>query len=155
MLSTLRSMFKQPQPAGPPELVRTFGPTDIPITVDGVKRDDGGWRINVASKSTLRMFEVAGAGMENCILTYRVRMRTEDLRADAYLEMWCRIPGMGEFFSKGVNNKVRGTTSWASYETPFFLRKGQRVDLVKLNVVAEGSGTIWLTEVELWKTPVT
>ena len=35
--------------------------------------------------------------------------------------MWCRLPGRGEFFSKGLHNKVQGTTDWASYEIPFFL----------------------------------
>jgi hypothetical protein len=66
--------------------------------------------------------------------------------------MWCRLPGRGEFFSKGFNHALKGSTDWASCETPFFLRKEQRPDLVKLNLVAEGPATVWIRDVELLKT---
>ena len=68
--------------------------------------------------------------------------------------MWCRLPEMGEFFSKGLDNTVSGTTDWASYETPFFLQKGQRPDLIKLNVVLEGAGTLWIKDIVLRKMPL-
>jgi len=68
--------------------------------------------------------------------------------------MWCRMPGGGEYFSKGLANPVKGTTDWASYETPFFLKKGERPDLIKLNVVIEGKGTLWVKDVELLQGPL-
>ena len=71
-----------------------------------------------------------------------------------YLEMWCRFPGRGEFFSRDLAHKVTGTNDWASYETPFYLRRGQVVDLIKLNVVLEGPGTIWVRDVQLFRTPL-
>ena len=86
------------------------------------------------------------------MLTYRMQMRTENLKGGAYLEMWCQLPGQGEFFSKGLHHKVEGTTDWASYEVPFYLKKGQIPDLIKLNVVLEGSGTVWFRNVELLHT---
>jgi hypothetical protein len=49
---------------------------------------------------------------------------------------------------------VSGTTDWASYETPFFLQKGQRADLIKVNVVIEGSGTLWVKDLLLRKVPL-
>jgi hypothetical protein len=68
--------------------------------------------------------------------------------------MWCRLPGRGEFFSKGLQQGVKGTTDWSSYETPFILKAGQRPDLIKLNLVGEGAGTVWIKEVELLRTPL-
>jgi hypothetical protein len=88
------------------------------------------------------------------MLTYRAQMKTENLEGGAYLEMWCRLPGRGEFFSRGFQHNVRGTTDWASYEIPFYLKEGQRPDLLKLNVVVEGKGTLWLRNVELLQTPL-
>ena len=38
--------------------------------------------------------------------------------------------------------------------SPFFSRKGERPDLVKLNVVVEGRGTLWIKNVELLKGPL-
>jgi hypothetical protein len=49
---------------------------------------------------------------------------------------------------------VQGTTRWANYEIPFYLKKGQRPDLIKLNLVVEGGGKIWIKEIELLKTPL-
>jgi hypothetical protein len=68
--------------------------------------------------------------------------------------MWCRLPGRGEFFSRGLAQAVSGTTDWGSYETPFRLGKGQRPDLVKLGLVIEGSGRVWVKDIELIRTPL-
>ena len=81
-------------------------------------------------------------------------MKTEGLAGRAFLEMWCRLPGGGEFFSKGLNQAITGTTDWASYEIPFYLKKGQRPDLIKLNLVIEGRGKVSMKDVELLKTPL-
>ena len=83
-----------------------------------------------------------------------VQMKTMNVQGRMYLEMWCRLPGRGEFFSKGLNQTVKGTTDWASYEIPFYLKKGQQPDLVKLNVAAEGDGTLWIKDIELLQTPL-
>jgi hypothetical protein len=75
--------------------------------------------------------------------------KTEGLKGRAYLEMWCRFPGRGEFFSRGLNNVVSGTTDWIDCQTPFFLKEGEQPDLVRLNVVVEGPGKIWIRDVAL------
>ena len=155
MLSWLKSLFKkEPEPAGPPKAIRMFSTSSRPITQDGVTVELNGWRIDSRDKRTVRLFEVPVSGIEQCMLTYRVRMKTADVQGGAYLEMWCRFPRQGEFFSKGLHHSVKGTTDWASYETPFYLMKGQRPDLIKLNLVCEGAGTMWIKEIELLQTPL-
>lgn len=154
MLGWLKSLFTQPEPAGPPQRVRLFGPADRPITQDGVTADQHGWRVETQAPRTVRLFEVADPRLERCLLTFRARMKTESARGRVYLEMWCRLPGRGEFFSKGLHHAVTGAVDWASYETPFYLKAGQRPDLLKLNVVTEGAATVWLRDVELLFTPL-
>ena len=56
--------------------------------------------------------------------------------------------------SKGPQQAVSSTTDWPDYEIPFYLRKNQRPDLIKLNIAVEGTGTVWLRNVELLKTPL-
>jgi hypothetical protein len=153
MLRWLKSLFQAPEPAGPPQSLRQFGPADKPISQDGVSLDTDGWRIVSSGSRTIRLFEAPDPGVENCIVTYRAQMKTEHLQKGAYLEMWCRFPGRGEFFSKGFHHRVKGTNDWASYETPFYLKKGQRPDLIKLNLILEGTGTVWLRNLELLQTP--
>jgi hypothetical protein len=133
--------------------VRRFHLTDATITRDSVSVEGDAWSISVQEPRTVRLFEVADPGVERCLLTYRASLRSEDLAGRAYLEMWCRFPGRGEYFSRGLNQPLEGTTGWASYETPFRLRKGQRPDLIKLDLTVEGRGKVWIKDVELLKTP--
>jgi len=122
------------------------------ITQESIVPEQDAWRVSFAEQQTIRLFEVADPGVEQCVLTYRAQLKTENVQGRAYLEMWCRVPGRGEFFSKGLHNAVNGTNDWASYEIPFYLKRGQRPDLVKLNLVVEGSGTMWIKGVQLLQT---
>lgn len=152
--SWLRSRLEPPEPSGPPRLVRAFDPTAEPICRGGARPEEGAWRIESRGRQTCRLFEVGSPGVEQCLLTYRARLRTENLEARAYLEMWCSFAARGEFFSKGFEGAVTGTNDWASYEIPFLLKRGQRPDLVKLNLVFDGPGTLWVKDVSLWATPL-
>ncbi|HTD88830.1 MAG TPA: hypothetical protein VK850_19820 [Candidatus Binatia bacterium] len=153
MLKWFKSLFKGPEPAGPPQTLRAFHTNDAPISKEGILVDQDGWLIDSRENHTVSLFEVP-TGDEQCMLTFKAKMRTSDLQGRAFLELWCRVPGVGEFFSKGLNKAVRATTDWASYEIPFFLKKGQKADLVKLNLVVEGIGKTWIKDVELLKTPL-
>jgi hypothetical protein len=136
-----------------PRLVRGFNSADAILSRDDVAVDGKGWLIDAREDQVVRLFEVADPGVENCMLTYRAAMRSEDLQGRAYLEMWCRLPGQGEFFSRGLSQTIKRTTEWSSYEVPFRLKKGQRPDLIKLNVVVEGRGKVWIRSIELLQLP--
>ena len=154
MFEWLRSMFNAPQPVGPPQELRSFKTSDPTLTQESITEEEGAWCVKFSEQQTIRLFEIADPGVETCMLTYRAQLKTKDVQGSAYLEMWCRLPGRGEFFSKGLHNSVKGTNEWASYEVPFYLKRGQRPDLVKLNLVVEGSGTIWIKDVQLLQTPL-
>ena len=160
MLDWLKRLFRPPRPAGPAVSVRRFGVSDATLAEDGISVEDEAWCIDAArgaraSARTLRLFEIEQPGLELCLVTYRASMRCEDLEGRAFLEMWCRLEGQGEFFSKGFDQALSGTSGWASYEIPFWLKRGQRPDLIKLNVTLEGGGRLWLKDVELLQTPLT
>ena len=153
MLSWIKSMLRVPQPSGPSRVLRRLDPAVVPITRDGVTQDGEAWRITSTEKRTVRLYELPIANVDMCMLAYRVSMRTENAKG-IYLQMWCRFAGRGEFFSKGLNDKVRGTNEWSSHEVPFLLRKNQTPDLLKLELVFEGPGTCWVRDVEIVVTPL-
>ncbi len=154
MLARLRSMFRRPQLSGLPVTLRTFGPSDRPITESGVSTHEDGWRIEAREAGSIRLFELAEPAVERCVLTYRAELKAADLERGAYLEMWCRFPGRGEFFSKGLQQKAKGTTGWSSYEVPFSLKAAERPDLIRLNVAFDGPGTLWVRNLELQQAPL-
>jgi hypothetical protein len=150
----MKNLFKPPKPVGPPKVIKTFDGSEQTITQESVAPSEGGWLIDVAENQTIRLFEIEISNIDRCILTYRANLKSESVQGRSFLEMWCRIPGRGEFFSKGFQNALKGTNDWASYEVPFYLKSGQTPDLVKLNLTVEGSGRVWLKNVELSYTPV-
>ncbi len=154
MLKWLNSLFKVPQPAGPPQTIRMFRTSDPTLSRGRIAVDQDGWLIDSTEKQIIRLFEVQNPEVEQCLVTYRAKMKTEGLQGRAFLEMWCRLPGRGEFFSKGFHQAVKGSTNWASYEIPFYLKKGQTPDLIKLNLAVEGAGKIWIKDIELLRTPL-
>ena len=154
MLRWLKSLFSMPEPAGPPQTIRTFSPRERTITQDGVRLDADSIRIESAASRTVRLFDVKDPGVQQCLLTYRAEMKGEQVEGRAFLEMWCAIPGRGEFFSKGLHQPLSGTSDWARYEIPFYLKRGQMPDLIKLNLAVEGRGVVWLRNIELLQTPL-
>ncbi len=121
------------------------------VTLDPVTSHDGrgSIRIDATTPTTVHLAEVHPEAAEDAALIYRAQLRTENVAGQAFLEMWCAVPGKGEFFSRALHAPLTGTTEWVSQETPFFLEKGQRAETVKLNVVVSGPGTVWVDDVIL------
>jgi hypothetical protein len=123
---------------------------DKDISSDG----NGSLRITSTKPTVVRLFEVGDIDVENARLIYQARVRTENVEGEVYLEMWCHFPGKGEFFSRGLQTPLTGTTEWTTEETPFFLKKGENPDNVKLNLVINGKGTAWIDDIRLLKAPL-
>ena len=123
---------------------------DKMISTDG----NGSLRIDTMEPTTVRLFEIGDLDIENASLIYQAKVRTENAEGQVYLEMLCHFPGKGEFFSRGLIKPLTGTTNWTTVETPFFLKKGENPDNVKLNLVIDGKGTAWIDNIRLLKAPL-
>ena len=123
---------------------------DRDISSDG----NGSLRITSTKPTVVRLFEIGDIDVEKARLIYQARVRTENIEGQVYLEMWCHFPGKGEFFSRGLQTPLTGTVEWTTEETPFFLKKGENPDNVKLNLVINGEGTAWIDDIRLLKAPL-
>jgi hypothetical protein len=123
--------------------------------LDNLVSSDGGGslRIEADGPATIRLYELRNLDIEDARLVYRARLRTENVQGRAYLEMWCLSP-QGEFFSRDLDSPLTGTNAWTTEETPFFIQKGQHANGVKLNLVMEGSGTVWIDDIRLLEGPL-
>jgi hypothetical protein len=128
------------------------------ITQSGVQLDkqissdgNGSLRITAAGPTVVRLFETGDIDIENARLIYQARLRTEGVEGQVYLEMWCHFPGKGDFFSRGLQTPLTGTTNWTTEETPFFLQKEENPDNVKLNLVINSKGTAWIDDIRILK----
>lgn len=131
------------------------------VTQSGVEIDkavssdgNGSLRIAVTEPATVPLFELGDIDVENARLTYQAKLRTENVVGQAYLELLCGFSGQGEAFSRALESPLSGTTNWTTQETPFFLRQGENPDNVKLNLVINGSGTVWIDDIRVLKGPL-
>jgi WD40 repeat protein/serine/threonine protein kinase len=139
----------------PPRTIRTFAPSDRPLTQNGVTADQGGWRLESPNNPTfVRLFEVDQPGVEQCQVIYRAQMKAAIVQgAGSYLELRCRFPN-GDMIVARPHWMLTGTRDWASYVVPCRLEKGQRPDSLVLHVVIEGKGTVWIKDVEVLQAPL-
>jgi hypothetical protein len=115
----------------------------------------GSLRVDADGPMIVPLFEVTDVSIENAILIYQASLQSEKLDGKAFLEMWVRLPGKGEFFSRGLDRPITGTTSWMTVATPFFLQAGQKPDLIRLNLVVQGKGRVWIDDIYLRRAPLT
>ena len=123
---------------------------EIPATVLAAKLT----AIVAIAAAGIRRFETGPMSIQNRLIFYSAKLRSEGLEGKAFLEMWCNIPGQGEFFSRVLDQPVSGTTEWTTVQTPFRLEAGQMPGNVKLNIVIEGSGTVWIDDIKLFSAPL-
>ena len=151
------------QDTGEPEVIGMFPVDDLEglITRTGVEIDHeissdgkGSLRVTTETPVTVKLYETGDINLENSRLTYQARIRTEGVEGQAYLEMWCSFPGKGEFFSRGLDSHVTGSSDWSTQQTPFFLEKGENPDNVRMNLVINGRGTVWIDDIKLTMAPL-
>ena len=134
------------------------GGQEFDVNIDHNNSIDGGASLKITSKlahkQVIRLFETGPIDVENRLLLYLAQLKSDLQNGGAYLEMWCQIPGKGEFFSRLSEQPISGKTNWTSFRTPFRLETGQIPDNVKLNLVIEGIGTVWVDGVVLASSPL-
>ena len=128
----------------------------LQVASDPVVKAEGKASIRVETSwpTTVCLGEVAGPDIENARLVYRAKVKSNlDGQGTAFLEMWAHLDG-GQYFSRGMNDVVQGTSDWKTIQTPFLFEKGQKPDKVTLNIVINGTGTVWVDDIVLSREPL-
>jgi hypothetical protein len=120
---------------------------DKNISSDG----NGSIRIDAAGPIAVPLYIIDDVKVEDIQVIYETKIKSEGLNGQAYLEMWCVFKDKGEFFSRGFDSVISGSTDWKTIRTVFNLKKGETPDQFKLNVVVNGVGTVWIDDIHLSK----
>ena len=98
---------------------------------------------------TTGMYAAGPWDVDNSRLIYHANLRAFRLQGQAYLEMRLHFPDGQEFVSRGLDTAVSGTKDWTSVETSFDVKGQKEPDNVKLNLVIDGTGVVWIDRVTL------
>ncbi len=124
------------------------------ITLEGVEveRQDsfdgkGSIMITTDKPRVIEISRIDSLSISNKKIIYKAGLKSRNLMGNAYLEMWVVVPGKGEFFSRGLNDLLTGSTNWHYKEIPFFVDKESTVTSIRLNLVINGKGTVWIDDI--------
>ena len=132
-------------------------PAGRDATFDAEISQDGGGSLRVEADGggRLRLYELDDVGPIEERLVYTGFLRSRDLDGSAFLELWCRPAAGDPAFVRGLPTGVSGSSEWTPQVIGFTnpdLCSG-RVS-VELNVVIQGTGTVWVDNLRLWSVPV-
>ena len=122
--------------------------------------NDNALLINANGKTEVELFNIAGSDLGDKKLTYSARMRTENLTATddtrgiTYLQMNVLFPDGEELIARGPRVPLSGTTDWRSAETLLYVDKGVDPKRVKLELIVDGAGKVWVQDVKLRHRPL-
>jgi hypothetical protein len=124
------------------------------IQTDSEIKTEGGASTRITARRPVTVFiaESVDINSENAKLIYKADVKS-DIRGAVYLEMWAHVGG-GKYFSRAMNDSIKGESDWKTIQTPFIFQKGQNPEKITLNVVIEGTGTVWVDNVVLLKEPL-
>ena len=123
---------------------------DKQISSDG----NGSLRIEATDITVIRMFETGNIDVENARLICRARLRTENVQGRVYISMRCYFPRGESYSTRALANPLSGTTDWTTQETSFLLKKGEKPDNIRLELIINGKGTVWVDDIRLLKGPL-
>jgi len=123
---------------------------DLNRTVDG----NGSIKIIADQPKVIHLYELKNIDIEDARLIYMANVKTENVNGRVYLEMWCKFNDLGEYFGRDLQSPLTGTNDWMEEESYFILKKMQNPDEVKLNIVIDGTGTVWIDDIRLIRAPL-
>jgi len=130
------------------------------LKLDNEVSYDGLSSIRVDSKDTTTayIFVLYDIPVKRAKLTWEAYCKSEDLKGKAFLEMGVQISKKYrkelESYLHQSKDFLRGTTNWQKIKVEFLVLENLKVDVVQLNLIIEGEGTVWIDQVRFTVLPI-
>ncbi len=122
---------------------------DNEISYDGL----GSIRIDLEDTATAYLFILRDIPVRRANLVWEAYCKSKDLKGEAFLEIGVQISGKygeeSEAFLHRSKDILSGTTNWQRLKVEFLITKNRKIDIVQLNLVVLGKGSVWIDQVKL------
>jgi len=113
----------------------------------------GSLKIVAPESTTVRIMDLGPQDISGVELLYQAKVKTEDVIGQVFLEMLCSFSEKGEYFSRGLDQIVTSSSDWTTLEIPFFIKDSDKPSNVKLNIVINGTGIVWVDDIKMFVKP--
>ncbi len=130
-------------------------PNDLISFDKGISSDGkGSIKAEVHGPTTIPLISVTDLKIDDTRLVYTARVRTEKVIGQVFLEMIAYFPNGRQVLTRGQDKLLSGTNDWKDQEAALDLLKGSIPDSLRLNLVINGRGTVWIDDVALLRAPL-
>jgi len=126
---------------------------DKHLLINPTSDEDNFLKIATDSTSIIQLYETGKMDVDNCFIRCKAKVKAENYKGIGYLEMLFTIDGK-EYYTRTLTQRFSGSEDWETPYADFILKKGEHPSNIKLNIIAEGRGTILVKSLELKKKPI-
>jgi hypothetical protein len=121
------------------------------IQTDSLEKVEGRASIRITTlwPTSVCLGEMTGLDVEQAKLVFKAMVKS-NMKGSVFLEMWVHFKD-GQYFSRGLNDQVKDISGWTHLQTSFLLKKGQVPEKITLNLVINGTGTVWIDDIIIMK----
>ena len=108
------------------------------------------------SPNQIQLLEIKDLSITEPTYAISGDIRYEDVKGTGYLEMWNYFPDGSQYFSRTLGDQgpmkcLLGSSDWRPFVLPFFIgeENAVRPNRLVVNLVLEGSGTVYLSPLRL------
>ncbi len=128
-----------------PKQVKTTISHDATTTQDG----NGSLKVEAVQGALVTIADQQGLAVKkDHTLWCTLKVKCAGVKQKAYLEMWCEVGEGQRAFSKGLGQALQGDSDWKVIRLPMMVNGDYTVRRALVNVVIEGTGTVWVDEVQ-------
>lgn len=127
------------------------------VTFDPEESADGGGslRVESARPRTVRLYEVARPrGVEGRLIVLTAKLKSVGIRGEAFPELWIHPAGRNEVQVRNPKMFVNQSRPWTPLRLEYRCEKGERLDLLRVNLVINGIGRAWIDDIHITSEPL-
>lgn len=127
------------------------------VAFDREESADGGGslRAEAVRPRTVRLYEVRDPrGLEGRLVVLTARLRSVGVRGRAFPELWIHPAGGNEVQARDPAAFVANTRDWTPLRVEYRCEKGERPDLLRVNLVIDGTGRAWIDDIRITSEPL-
>jgi len=127
------------------------------IAFDRQESADGGGSLRAESTRprTVRLYEVRNPrGLEGRLIVLSAKLKSVGVRGRTYPELWVHAAGRNEVQVRSPSVFLAQTRDWTPLRLEYRCEKGERPELLRVNLVIDGIGRAWIDDIRLTSEPL-
>jgi hypothetical protein len=127
------------------------------VAFDREESADGGGslRAEAGRPRTVRLYELRDPhGLEGRLIVLTARLKSVGMRGGAFPELWIHAEGRNEVQVRNPVAAVGKTRDWTPVRLEYRCERGERPDLLRVNLVLDGIGRAWIDDIRIASEPL-